>query len=53
LRIRKALGDMYNSYMHTGLANKIGIAPLQSLLATISNVENMLRLSTVLGELYV
>ena len=53
LRIRKELGDMYNSYMNTELANKKGIAPLQSLLDTISNAENMLQLSKVFGELYV
>jgi len=44
---------MYNSYMNTELANKKSIAPLQSLLDTISNAENMLQLSKVFGELYV
>jgi len=39
--------------MNTELANKKSIAPLQSLLDTISNAENMLQLSKVFGELYV
>lgn len=47
------LGDMYNSYMNVELANEKGITPLQPMLDSIANVENMQQLSTVFGELYV
>lgn len=47
------LGDMYNSYMNVELANEKGMTPLQPLLQSISDVENMQQLSKVFGELLV
>jgi len=47
------LGDMYNSYMNVEQANKKGISPLNSLLSSIDDAENMQQLSKVFGELYV
>lgn len=47
------LGDMYNSYMNIDLANKKGFLPIQSLLDSISDTEDMSQLSKVFGEMYV
>lgn len=47
------LGDMYNSYMDAEKANALGLAPLESELASIAAVEDHAQAAAVLSELYI
>jgi putative endopeptidase len=46
------LGDMYNSYMNEEQANQLGLAPLQTQIDDIANIENMQQVAAKFGELY-
>ncbi|MFQ3219946.1 MAG: putative endopeptidase [Paraglaciecola sp.] len=46
------LGDMYNSYMNQEQANQLALAPLQTQLDDIANIENMQQVAAKFGELY-